>query len=301
MLKKIILGVLLLTVLGAAGAAIAYQATNPEIETQSDIPVLESQISNDTQEPQPVENIQIESTPTPAAEQVIVVEQPFSASGTITGMDDYGITLQTDSGESIYVELGPSTYWQAQENIPQTGQFVSIEGTAMDEMYHASTISFEDGQILALRTDTNQPLWSGGANNEQGQIQDGSHTPDPQAQVDEWLTIEGSLVSYQGGYMTMSTSDGALLSFQTGQPMFFASQGVSFNVGEAISVMGYYQDGQFMAGDITQTATGLRVFLRDTNGRPLWSGPGNSEGSGGNGNGNGNAGGGGKGFAGGQG
>jgi len=43
----------------------------------------------------------------------------------------------------------------------------------------------------------------------------------------------------------------------------------------------------FMAGDITQVSTGLRVMLRDPNGRPLWAGPGNSGGNGGGSGGNG--------------
>ena len=46
-----------------------------------------------------------------------------------------------------------------------------------------------------------------------------------------------------------------------------------FQVGDEIVVLGYYDGDQFMAGDITQASTGLRVMLRDPNGRPLWAGP----------------------------
>jgi hypothetical protein len=87
--------------------------------------------------------------------------------------------------------------------------------------------------------------------------------------------------------MTMSTADGELISFQTGQPRFFAEQGVTFQVGDEIQLVGFYQGDQFSAGEITQLSTGLRVMLRDPNGRPLWAGPGSGNGNGNGGNGNG--------------
>ncbi|MFN2280876.1 MAG: hypothetical protein ACK2TZ_03365, partial [Anaerolineales bacterium] len=98
-------------------------------------------------------------------------------------------------------------------------------------------------------------------------------------------------VDPSGQRLWRRTTGGEIITFQTGQPRFFSSQGITFKVGDEIVVVGYYQDSQFMAGDITQKATGLRVLLRDPNGRPLWAGPGN-----GNGNGNGSQGSGGAGL-----
>jgi hypothetical protein len=79
--------------------------------------------------------------------------------------------------------------------------------------------------------------------------------------------------------MTMGTADGEIIAFQTGQPRFFAEQGVTFQIGDEIIVLGFYEGEQFMAGEITQVSTGLRVMLRDPNGRPLWAGPGNGNGN----------------------
>lgn len=127
-------------------------------------------------------------------------------------------------------------------------------------------------------------MWSGGVDNAQGQgggLADGSHTPDPQAQVDEWISVEGELIAFQNGSMTISTPDGELLSFKTGQPRFLVEQGVSFQVGDQVIVLGFYADtGEFMAGEITQVMSGARAMLRDPNGRPLWAGPGNGRGNG---------------------
>jgi len=124
-------------------------------------------------------------------------------------------------------------------------------------------------------------LWNGGADHEQGQNGVADGTGQAQIEIDEWITIEGTLMSFQGGNMTMSAADGSLLSFRTGQPRFFAEQGITFSVGDEVVVVGFYQDGEFQAGDITQVSTGARVMLRDPNGRPLWAGPGNGNGNGG--------------------
>ncbi len=169
----------------------------------------------------------------------------------------------------------------------QVGQRVTVTGTVNEGQIHAAQIQLEDGSTLQLRNETGQPMWSGGAGNargQQGANGDGTHSPDPQAQVDEWINIEGTLIAFQNGSMTLSTSEGELVTFKTGRPSFFAGQGITFQVGDAIRVLGFYQGDQFIAAEITQLASGQRVMLRDPNGRPLWAGPGN-----GNGQGNGNS------------
>ena len=47
-----------------------------------------------------------------------------------------------------------------------------------------------------------------------------------------------------------------------------------------------WREQRLSAGEITQLSTGLRVMLRDPNGRPLWAGPGSGNGNGNGGNGN---------------
>ena len=295
MLKKIIISVLVITVLGAAGAALAYNAYNQETAVAAtNLSPLANQQDTSLQADQPETAVQTG----PVADGL--VGEMWEATGNITALDDYGFELSTDSGENVYVELGQPDYWQAQDVELVEGQQVFVAGSLNDGIVHAQTVTLADGQELTLRSESGQPMWSGGASNGQGQngqSADGSHTPDPQASVDQWITLTGTLVSFQGGSMTMSTSDGELISFQTGQPRFFAEQGVTFQVGDQISVVGFYEGELFSAGDITQLSTGLRVMLRDPNGRPLWAGPGNSNGNGngGSGNGNGNGGNGGRG------
>ena len=294
MLKKTIIGILLVTVIGAGGTALAYNMTTPTAEAAASTPALFSDVQEPTveqslQEPAPAAQSQSFGEPNLAAEGS--AGNPWQEAGTITEIDDYGFQFALQNGENVYIELGPPDFWRNQGIELQAGQPAIVDGTINEGMIHAAQVMLADGQTLQVRSETGQPLWSGGIDNGQGQNGsagdgDGTHTPDPQAQVDEWVTLQGTLMSFQGGNMTMATADGAMIAFQTGQPRFFAEQGVTFNVGDEIVVVGFFEGEQFTAGDITQVATGLRVMLRDPNGRPLWAGPG------GNGNGNGAAGGG---------
>jgi hypothetical protein len=285
MLKKIIISVLVITVLGAAGAALAYNAYNQEAAAAAtNLSPLADQQDASLQADQPEAAVQGE----PAAQGL--EGEAWEATGNISALDDYGFEFTTASGENVYVELGPPDYWQQQDVALNDGQLVMVTGSINDGIVHAVTVTLADGQELAIRTETGQPMWSGGVSNsrgQNGQSADGDHTPNPQAVVDEWITLTGTLMSYQQGSMTMSTADGELITFQTGQPRFFAEQGVTFQVGDEIRLVGFYQGEQFSAGEITQLSTGLRVMLRDPNGRPLWAGPGSGNGNGNGGNGNG--------------
>ncbi|MFN2126836.1 MAG: hypothetical protein ACK2TU_03160 [Anaerolineales bacterium] len=283
MFLKIITGVLLTTVIGAGGAAIAYQSSTQETpQTISNQDFVLPEPANDVVSPgvpQPVE-------PVTAAEGFS--GEPWQETGTISEIDDFGFHFSIQNGEQVYVEFGPPDYWQNQGVNLQVGQTVTVKGTNDGDTIHAAQVILADGQTLQLRTEAGQPLWSGGEQNQQGknaELNNGEHSPEPQAQVDEWVTIEGTVESFLRGSMTMRTLEGELINFKTGQPRFFADQNVTFQAGDQIVVTGFYEGDQFMAGDITQVATGLRVMLRDPNGRALWSGPGNGKGNGrGNGN-----------------
>jgi hypothetical protein len=282
MLKKIIIGILIVSVLGAVVAAFVYQmnSSGDQDTSTSSIPVLEQQTNNTVQETEP-ENSAVQPGEPQAVSQGAEGDA-WQATGMIVEIDDNGLTMDLENGESVYVELGPSDYWQAQGITFEQGQQATVVGTINDGMIHAIEVQLPNEQVLVIRDEQGQPLWSGGISRGKGQNNgqsDGEHTPDPQAQVDEWVTVNGSLIAFQGGNMTISTTEGDLITFKTGQPRFFASQGVTLQVGEDIIVVGYDDTGQFVAGEITQVSTGLRVMLRDPNGRPLWAGPGNGNGN----------------------
>ena len=285
MLKKVLLGILVLTVVGAAGAAFAYKAASQDsaLAEAGPNPLADGQSLAGIEVASQVQQGVINTASQPVAQGA--QGEPWQANGTIEAVDDFGFDFTLDSGETVYIELGPPDFWQAQGVELLAGQPATVIGTLNDGMIHASQVELADQQVLQVRSEIGQPLWSGGVNNSKGQSArqaDGQRIPNPQAQVDEWITVEGTLLSFQGANMTIGKSDGDLLSFQTGQPRFFASQGITFQVGDELRLVGFYEGDQFMAGDITQISTGLRVMLRDPNGRPLWAGPGNGNGKGGN-------------------
>jgi hypothetical protein len=74
---------------------------------------------------------------------------------------------------------------------------------------------------------------------------------------------------------------------QLGRPGFAGEQSVAFAPGDAVTILGFEgENGMFVAGQITNEASGATLHLRDPNGRPLWAGRGQN-GQGGQGNGNG--------------
>ncbi len=266
MFKKILIAVLGITVVGAAGAALAYQTASRSPDAA---PTLSPVVGS------PRNGSQAQAGMAQEAEG-----EPWETTGTIAHVDDFGIDLETAEGESVYIELGPPAYWQSQGVELSPGQVVSVSGSINEGMVHAFRVQLENGETLRLRSENGQPLWSGGAQQGGNGAWEGTHQPEPQVQPDEWITLEGTLMSYQGNMMTIGTDDGQLIAFQTGRPGFFSSQGVAFQVGDEIVVTGFYQGDRFVAGDILRVATGERVMLRDPNGRPLWAGPGNGNGNG---------------------
>jgi hypothetical protein len=268
MLKRLIVGFLSLTVLGAGGAAVVHQVTQESATQDSNNAVLMEQLDTSEQ----------------AAFASEDMGEHWNEAGTIVSLDEFGFTLRSQDNDEYYIELGPPEFWQEQGSQLQIGQEVIVQGSINAGMIHAYQLEFQDGETLILRTQEGQPMWSGGLDNGKGQgaeLTDGSHSPEPQAQVDEWITVEGEMIAFQNGGMTISTLEGDLLSFKTGQPRFLAEQGITFQIGDQVSVVGFYAEtGEFMAGEVTQIETGLRAMLRDPNGRPLWAGPGNGRGNG---------------------
>ncbi|MFN2146171.1 MAG: hypothetical protein ACK2T7_12530 [Anaerolineales bacterium] len=280
MLKKIIIGILAITVVSAAVAATAYNLGKQQV-----VPVVANDIY--TAQDVPASNTDNTIVPHEASPQVQAEEnmgESFTALAQIRGFDATGMDVVFESGETAYIELGPEDYWRSQNIELRETDIVTIEGTVQEDMYHATKVTTGAGEVLVLRAETGQPMWSGNPNMEQGA--NGEHTADSaageanfQALDAEWVTYSGTLSSIANGRMTILLEDGTSLSFRTGQPRFFQSQGVTFSLGELVEVTGFYNGGTFSAGDIVQVNTGIRVMMLDPNGRPLWAGPGNNSGN----------------------
>jgi hypothetical protein len=101
----------------------------------------------------------------------------------------------------------------------------------------------------------------------------GDGTGTGQAQVDEWLTLQGSVVSVDGDLLVVQTDNGEITI--ENRPWWFAQeQGFSTQTGDQVTMVGFYEDGIFEVGQLTDLTTGQTASLRDKTGRPMWAGRG---------------------------
>jgi len=90
--------------------------------------------------------------------------------GIVNSFDLTGISITLDDGTTLYVQLGNSRYSQSIGFAPAVGEGLTIYGFPGDQgLYSAISITVDStGAIYTFRSETGQPLWSGGNGNGQG-------------------------------------------------------------------------------------------------------------------------------------
>jgi hypothetical protein len=118
------------------------------------------------------------------------------------------------------------------------------------------------------------PAAGGGQGQGEGYgLGDGSQVPQPQASVEEWVTVQGTVTAVELNALNIETGDGEAMLVQLGPEHYWTAQGVTFEAGDEVEITGFYEDGtSFTAGQVTLLATGDTLALRDADGRPLWAG-----------------------------
>ena len=135
-------------------------------------------------------------------------------------------------------------------------------------------------------------IGSGNGNQPVDAPQDGSG--DGIADVDEWLTFNGTVQSADSYLVVIVLEDGTVFELDGRTLSYITDLGFTLNVGDSVTFLGFYEDGLIEVGQITNLTTGESVTIRTDDGTPLWAGGGNNAGSShGSGNG-GNGGGGGR-------
>ncbi len=303
MMQKIVILILSLTVVGAVGVGV-YEAnqddsndtpavlhdgepTNDVVAEVVDPTATEAQF--EAQLGAPTDEPQVDPTATSATldmkgqttsattaepvQQMAAVESVgdvWEAFGIITSMNDYGFTLDNN----YYVELGPPDFWQAQNVNLVVGSIVQVSGFNNGDQIHARLVTTSTQEQITVRTETGQPLWSGGVDNTNGQDQthqDGNNVP-----VSEWETYAGVLNIRGNNNLTLTLNDGTVIDLQMGQPRFWQGQEIELTSGVDVTVMGYWQTTSFRVGTLTKDLTQERLMILDPNGRPLWAGLGNT-------------------------
>jgi hypothetical protein len=95
-----------------------------------------------------------------------------------------------------------------------------------------------------------------------------------QVNVEEWLTTQGTVVTVDADTLVVQTVSGEQVAMEN-RPWWFAQeQGFSAQVGDQVTLVGFYENGDFEVGQIDDATNGQTVLVRDENGRPLWAGRG---------------------------
>lgn len=222
--------------------------------------------------------------------------------GTVLQVPEAGVDMiiETEDGEELVVGTGPGYLGTQGFSLVENEQ-VRVRGFWEDGEFKAGELTrLSDGQTVMMRDQYGRPAWSGGygrgivaATLDEGQEPGigldrgqggisgqsqsnapGDRTGTGQAQVDEWLTLEGTVRVATVTEMIVQTTgvqeiliDGRAWRFAQ-ELVFMASEG------DRVSLTGFYENGSFEVGEIENVTTGQTAALRDESGRPLWAGRG---------------------------
>jgi hypothetical protein len=310
MVRKLLIGGLVVIVLGV-GAVVAYDLLRGEStlayqlgrETSAQTGGAGRGYGNRTAGEASQEVGPNRESPLSVAEPQAEVDAWLTLSGVVQSVDVNAMTLTTADGEKIEIQLGPEPFWSEQGVALEPGAEVTV--TAFDEegsLTAGEIVVTATSEQITLRDADGRPQWSGGPGAGQGAADetpagapvenvpgraDGEQVPQPQSEVAEWITVQGTVTAVDLNALMIETVDGEMMAVQLGPEHYWTAQGLTLAAGDKVEVTGFYEDGtSFNAGSVTLLDSGATLALRDTDGRPLWAG---GPGQGGNGQGGGRA------------
>jgi hypothetical protein len=198
----------------------------------------------------------------------------------VSPADGDDLIIATDDGQEIVVGTGPG-YMEAQGFVLQAGEAVQVQGYwEDDELKAAQVMRQSDGQAITLRDQTGRPAWAGNGRRASGQNEAGASATLGQgagtglAEVEEWLSVQGTVVSVDNLALVVQTADGSQITVE-GRPWWFAQeQGFAAEAGDEVTLVGFDEDGEFEVGQLANDTAGTAVQIREDSGRPLWAGGG---------------------------
>lgn len=84
--------------------------------------------------------------------------------GTVSAYNYGTLTVQTDDGQALGVQLGNSNYATSLGFAPQVGEGLTVYGFTGDQgSFSAITVTLDSGQVFTFRdATTGRPAWAGG-------------------------------------------------------------------------------------------------------------------------------------------
>jgi hypothetical protein len=195
--------------------------------------------------------------------------------------DGQDLVIETYANEEITVGTGPG-YMETQGFALQAGEQVKVLGYWEDGEFKAAQVTrLQDGQTITLRDQVGRPAWAGGGRGAQGGYggegnvdAPGEGTSTGQAEVDEWLTIKGTVVGVDSYTLLVQTEAGKEITLDGRTWSFAQESGISAQIGDEVILAGFYEGEDLEVGRIDNVTTGQTVSIREEGGRPLWAGRG---------------------------
>lgn len=198
--------------------------------------------------------------------------------GTVSQVPADGVDLIITTAEGdIVVGTGPLDLNEL-GFVLQPGEPLQVYGYWDDEEFKAGELTLiESDMAITLRDEMGRPSWSGssgkrrsGNGNSASIEQEGAG----QAEVAEWLSLNGIVISVDDSALVVELGDGQVISVKS-RPWWFAREsGFSAEIGDEISLVGFYEGETFEVGQINNLSSGIMVQIRQESGRPLWAGGG---------------------------
>jgi len=85
-----------------------------------------------------------------------------------------------------------------------------------------------------------------------------------------WVTLEGTVESWQDDILTIITGTGEQILIEGRGGRFLTEKSFSAATGDKITVTGFYEGDAFEVVMITSVATGISIRVRGEDGRPVW-------------------------------
>ncbi len=107
-----------------------------------------------------------------------------------------------------------------------------------------------------------------------GRNSDDSIAGHSEAETASWITVEGSVVSADAEALVVSTADGETVVIEGRAWRFAQELDYTVRVDAPITVVGFYEDGEFKVVQISGNDSEVPLQLRELSGRPKWAGGG---------------------------
>lgn len=121
--------------------------------------------------------------------------------------------------------------------------------------------------------------WDGQRRGGGGMGSGGSIAGHSEVETASYITVEGSVVSADAEALVVSTADGETVVIEGRAWRFAQELGYTARINTPITVVGFYEDGEFKVVQISGNAGEVPLQLREPGGRPMWAGGGQQGGS----------------------